>query len=85
MNEEPLNDELRRQTEAALRAIHAIAETIRELREIPSGVLYARLLGKVELHDYEQIIDTLKRAGLITETPANLLRWNHPEPENKQS
>lgn len=74
---------IRRQMEAALNAIHAIAETIRELDEVPSGELYARLMGKIELHDYEQIISTLKRTGLVSETPAGLLRWNHPETKRK--
>lgn len=76
-------EDIRRQSEAALNAIHAIAETIRELDEVPSGELYARLMGKIELHDYEQIIATLKRTGLVTETPAGLLRWNHPETKRK--
>jgi len=76
-------EDIRRQMEAALNAIHAIAETIRELDEVPSGELYARLMGKIELHDYEQIISTWKRTGLVTETPAGLLRWNHPETKCK--
>jgi uncharacterized protein Yka (UPF0111/DUF47 family) len=76
-------EDIRRQMEAALNAIHAIAETIRELDEVPSGELYARLMGKIELHDYEQIIATLKRTGLVTETPAGLLRWNHSETKCK--
>ena len=36
-------------------------------------------MGKIELRDYDLILDTLKRAGLVTETPGHLLKWNHPE------
>ena len=42
---------------AAVRVAHAIAESIRELGEIPSGHLYARLMGIMDLRQYEQVID----------------------------
>ena len=64
---------------AALNIVQAIAETIRELGEVPSGELYARLMGKIDLSDYEEIIRILKETGLVTETPGHLLRWNEPE------
>ena len=82
MNNDKSNTEveaMRQQMQTALDAIHAIAETIRELGEIPSGELYARLMGKIELRDYDLILDTLKWAGLVTETSGHLLKWNHPE------
>ena len=63
----------------ALNIVQAIAETIRELGEVPSGELYARLMGKIDLSDYEEIIRILKETGLVTETPGHLLRWNEPE------
>lgn len=74
------NSEMIDEVKAALSAIHAIAETIRKFGEISSGELYARLMGKIELRDYEQIIATLKKAGLVTETSSHVLRWNEPEP-----
>lgn len=62
--------------QAGFTLLHAIAETIRFLGEVPSGEIYARLSGRVSLADYEQAISILKRAGLVTETPGHLLRWN---------
>jgi hypothetical protein len=67
------------QMDAALNVVQAIAETIRELGELPSGELYARLVGKLDLPDYEEVIRILKETGLVTETPGHLLRWNEPE------
>ena len=64
---------------AALNVVQAIAETIRKLGEVPSGELYARLVGKLDLPDYEEVIRILKETGLVTETPGHLLRWNGPQ------
>ncbi len=60
---------------AALLVAFAVAETIREAGEVPSGVVYAALVGRVTLAGYESLLRTLKNAGLIEETPAHLLRW----------
>ena len=63
---------------AAVRVAHAVAETIRELGEVPSGHLYARLMGVMELRQYEQVIDLLVDARLVERTPSHLLRWIGP-------
>jgi hypothetical protein len=52
-----------------------IADAIRDAKEIPSGHLYAAVMEWVDLCGYEKIISILKRAGLVEETPAHLLRW----------
>lgn len=64
---------------AAVRVAHAIAESIRELGEIPSGHLYARLMGIMELRQYEQVIDLLIDAHLVEREPSHLLRWIGPK------
>jgi hypothetical protein len=74
----PSNTELRDQLESAFQALKALAEIIRHAGEVPSGELYARLMGKVTLDDYTRLVETLKRTGLVTETPGHLLRWNEP-------
>jgi len=56
----------------------AVSETIRELRQVPSGELYATLCGRMSLATYDAMIATLKRTGLVTET-AHMLRWAGPE------
>ena len=59
---------------AALGILRAVADAIRELGEVPSGHLYAHLMSKLSLEQYEQVIDVLKQAGLITESN-HLLTW----------
>ncbi len=66
------------QIKAAFAVTLAIAETIREAKEIPSATLYAMLIGKVDLQGYQAMIRNLKNANLVSET-ANLLKWTGPE------
>jgi hypothetical protein len=72
------------QAKAAVAALLAIGETIREAKEVPSGVLYARLMQFMDLTAYTRVIDTLKGAGLVTEQ-AHVLRWVGPQPESKEA
>ncbi len=46
----------------------AIAEAIRDLGSVPSGHLYARLMDKMDLAEYEGLIDLLKLGGVIRES-----------------
>lgn len=66
------------QVKAALAVTIAVAEAIRELGEVPSGTLYAQLLGRVDLQGYQAIIRNLKSAGLVSES-AHLLTWTGPK------
>jgi hypothetical protein len=63
-----------KQIEASLLAVEAIADAIRKLKEIPSGTLYAIVMGKMSLESYNGIISLLKRTKLISEKN-NLLTW----------
>jgi hypothetical protein len=63
---------------AALGIVTAVADAIRELGEVPSGHLYANLMSKLSLEQYEQVIGVLKSTGLITESNAHLLTWVSP-------
>lgn len=65
--------------ETLLRAMSAIAQTVYEAGEIPSGHLYAPLMDRMDLHTYQQFIDRLKAMNLVEETPAHLLRWIGPK------
>ncbi len=67
---------------AAMRVVLAVGETIRELGSVPSGYLYAGLMGKMSLGQYQGIIHCLKAAKLISER-GHLLTWigtTQPEP-----
>lgn len=67
------------QINAAIRVIRDVSETIRELKEVPSGHLYARLMGILTLEQYEQVLDILKGAKLIQVDGSHLIRWAGPE------
>lgn len=67
------------QAKAALGAAMAIAETIRELKEVPSGILYANVMGHMSFDVYQRVIEVLTNAGLVAQQPNHLLRWIGPE------
>ena len=68
---------------AALQILLAVAEAIRELQSVPSGHLYARLIAMPPLtqmtaDQYQQMIGSLKGAGLVEERNY-LLTWVGPK------
>ena len=65
------------QVRAGLSVLMVVAETIRELREVPSGELYAHLMGHLDLDQYTKVLGILKRAGLVQER-GHLLTWSGP-------
>lgn len=66
------------QVKSAFTALAAVAEAIREAKRIPSGTLYAMLIGKVDMPSYERMISMLKNAKLIEERFHELI-WVGPE------
>jgi hypothetical protein len=73
LNPRPTREDMR----AGLQIMMAVAETIREAGEVPSGVLYAGLIGRIDIHGYTKLIGILKNSGLVEEQ-AHLLRWIGP-------
>lgn len=67
---------------SALRVALAMAEVIRARGSegIPSGHLYAQVMGSMDLDTYHAIIASLRRTGLVTESPSHLLTWTGPTP-----
>jgi hypothetical protein len=64
---------------AGIRAIAAVAETVRELGRVPSGTVYAALMSKgVTFSGYEKILGILDRAGLVRQTQGHELVWIGP-------
>lgn len=55
----------REQIAPALTILAALADTIRELKRIPSGHLYALLMPKMSLAQYETAIGLLIKADLV--------------------
>ena len=67
----------RQEIKAALTGIQAVAEAIRNLKQVPSTDLYIHLMGHMDIQTYESIIGLLKRAGLVKEK-GSLLKWALP-------
>jgi len=62
---------------AALGVLQAVAEAIREVGEVPSGHLYANLMGILTLGQFERVIENPEgsRAGPgVQRPPAHLAR-----------
>jgi hypothetical protein len=74
IDEDGTMSETPEQAKAAVDVIMAVAEAIRELKTVPSGHLYARLMGYMDLQTYNRIIDTLKRVGAVSEKN-HVLTW----------
>lgn len=63
---------------AGLAILLAVSETVREAKRVPSGTVYAALIGRVTFEGYQALIRTLKGAGLIEERAHELI-WVGPE------
>ena len=63
------------QKDAMLSIVTAIADAIRDLGSVPSGHLYARVMGALSLSQYNQVIGILKKQGLVEES-GHLLTWS---------
>ena len=63
-----------RATEALKHILDAVEEAIQELGEVPSGHLYAMMMGFMNLDEYNGVIGRLKQRGTITEDASHLLR-----------
>ena len=66
------------QVQAYLQAAKAIADCVKELGAVPSGHLYAHVMGHMSLETYQGIIDKLKQIGFVSES-SHLLTWTGPK------
>jgi hypothetical protein len=60
---------------SAIELVRAIADAIRELGEVPSGQLYARVMGVMDIRCFERVVTLLVDARLVERLPNNILRW----------
>ena len=81
MNEKVDREQLKKQVLAAMELVIAVGETIRELKQVPAGQLYAVTMGVLDLDQFERVIATLVKAGLVRREPSHLLVWVEPHPE----
>ena len=68
------------QLAAGIQMIKAIADALRELKRVPSGHFYARIMDKIDLASYEKILGILTGAGLIKIENHEII-WLSPEKE----
>lgn len=77
-----MNTEVRTgEVKAAFAVLVAVSETIREVGQVPAGILYARLMDRMDLAGFESMIRVLVNAGLIRQD-GNILRWVGPAKGN---
>lgn len=67
----------RTEIEAAFRITAATTDAIREAGELPAGVLYATLMGRMDLAAFEKMVALIVNTGLV-EKRGDLLRWVGP-------
>jgi hypothetical protein len=65
------------QVKAVLEILVAVGDAIKELGRVPSGHLYARLMDKLSLEQYNTVIRKLKETGLVKEEAHELI-WIGP-------
>jgi hypothetical protein len=65
------------QIKSGLEILRAVADTIKELKQVPSGILYSQMMEHMELSTYDKIIGILKGAKLIREEN-HMLVWIGP-------
>ena len=65
------------QVAAGMQAVLAVGQAIRAAKRVPSGHLYARLMGVLSLDQYQRIIAILKKSGCVREEYHELI-WVEP-------
>lgn len=65
---------LKKQVQTQLEILRAVADAIKELGSVPSGVLYAHLMSYMSLSQYERFISLLIDAKVISKS-GNVLTW----------
>jgi hypothetical protein len=63
------------QTRATIAICKAFADTIKELGSIPAGHLYAHVMGRCSLEQFNALISILLGSGVIRRN-GDLLVWN---------
>lgn len=65
------------QMKMALQITTAVLETIREAKRVPSGTIYAAVMGKMDFEAYTKMIDLIVRTGLVKQISHELV-WAGP-------
>ena len=71
--------QLRSAVDAYCVALTAIGDTIRRAQSIPSGHVYAAVMGYMSLDSYNAILNALMKAGLVQRDRLHMLTWTGPK------
>jgi len=63
------------QLQNAIEVCKALAVAIHAAKEIPSGHLYAAVMGHLSLESYNACLRNLEKTGLIKVEGSHLIRW----------
>lgn len=67
------------QINTLLDLVHALADTIRDLGQVPSGHLYAAIVDSYDFNAYGVAINILTRSGLVKQLSNHMLVWTGPK------
>lgn len=70
-------DAINKQIQGTIQIVAAIGKAIADLGSVPSGHLYANVMGHMDMETYTKVINMLKKANLVKESN-NLLTWVGP-------
>lgn len=73
-----MNSALTTKERAFIEIVASLGVAIKSLGEVPSGHLYARVMGHLSLEQYNSFIAVLKQQGLVSEK-GHLLTWTGPK------
>ena len=69
------NETTKAEIKAGIQILIAVGQTIRELKTVAAGHLYARLMGKMDLEQFDAMIGVLEKQGLVKRTTDHQIAW----------
>jgi hypothetical protein len=69
------NQPTKAELNAGMQILIAVGQAIRELKTVPAGPLYARLMGKMDLEQFDAMIAILVKQGLVERTSDHQIKW----------
>lgn len=73
----PMSTALTVKERAFVEIVASLGVAIKSLGQVPSGELYARVMGHLSLEQYNLFIGALKQQDLVSEK-SHLLTWTGP-------
>lgn len=71
-------EEINKKIQGTIQIVAAVGQAIADLGSVPSGHLYAHMMGHMDLESFNNVIGMLKKAKLVEESN-HLLTWVGPK------